>query len=246
VSVEGPGRRAIVACDEAVVWSRCSRPSSWPQRRAAAWGGIVTDRVARRVAHHVSRRLRTASTPVIGVPGSRLRRPAILLPDGIGEVRFGEATTDALPWFEERFGPPDDVRSAHDPDLWGYLSDGPDVEGRIRIVTWGQLWVVFLDRSGTVAPDALPFAAWALGWGEGDGPALMTPEAIGLGSTLADLERAYGDALTVPEEPGGACGISWVFTVDATSGPYRGTFEEEPRTSDAEVAAIGAGVEPSC
>jgi hypothetical protein len=171
---------------------------------------------------------------------------AILQPDGIGEVHFGDPIADALAWFEERFGSPDEIRSAHDPDLWGYLSDGPDLDGRIRIVTWDQLQVVFLDRSGTVAPDALPFAAWTLGWGEGEGPALVTPQGIGLGSTLANLERAYGDALTVPEEPGGPCAISWVFAVGAPPGPFQGTFGEQPQTSDAEVATIGAGAVPSC
>lgn len=52
---------------------------------------------------------------------------------------------------------------AHDPDLWGDLSDGLDVDGRITVVTWGQLSVVFLDRSDELAPRALPFAAWTMG-----------------------------------------------------------------------------------
>lgn len=172
--------------------------------------------------------------------------PAILLADGVGNARFGDPIDDALTWFEERFGSPDRVRSAHDPDLWGYLSQGPDVAGRIRIVTWGQLQVVFLDRSGEIAPEALPFAAWTMGWGDGDEPWLTTPEGIGLGSTRADLEAAYRVALSVPTEPGGPCGISWVFEVDTDAGPYHGTFAEEPRTPDEAITSIGAGAQPTC
>lgn len=172
--------------------------------------------------------------------------PIELLPDGISSVRFGDPIETALSAFIGRFGAPDEERAAHDPDLWGYLADGPDVDGRIHLATWGPLTVVFLDRSGTIPPAGIPFAAWTMN-ASGDGePALTTPEGIGLGSTLADLEAAYPDTLIVPDEPGGPCAISWVFDVDTGEGTYRGTFEDRPVDPGVMVTAIAAGAEPSC
>lgn len=170
----------------------------------------------------------------------------ILRPDGLGVAAFGQALDVALPALLARLGPPDEDRSAHDPTLWGYLSESIDVDGRIRLVTWGSLEVVFLDRTGTIPASRIPFAAWNMWALDGTDPALATPEGIGLGATLADLEAAYGDRLRVPNEPGGPCAISWVFSVDDPAGALRGRFVDEPTTPDVAIDELGAGVEPSC
>ena len=179
-------------------------------------------------------------------PSASASKPfeGVLLPDGIDGVRFGEPVAQALPALVAMFGEPDSDETIRSRDLYGFLAE-PGKDGTLRQVAWDPLTVVFLDTTGTLGQEEVPFAAWHSGWTEAVRE-VTTPEGIGVGSTLAELRAAYGDDLSVPDERGGPCGISWVFQVETPSGSYDGTFSARPVDDDVVVESIGAGQPPSC
>jgi hypothetical protein len=145
----------------------------------------------------------------------------------------------------EALGPSGRREVTHDTALRGYLSADPEVPGTLRTIAWGPLMLFFLDRSGEVARDELPFVAWALGWSEGD-RRFTTSEGVGLGSRLSDLRAAYGRQLRVPTEPSGPCGIDWVFEIRTSDGSYWGTFTDRPSGDQTRIRSMGSGLQPSC
>ena len=89
--------------------------------------------------------------------------------------------------------------SLGDPDFDSALVDGYQFYGicpaeRIRILQWGNLEVAF-----AYPPDEGPyFFQWRVPARDGAGSVSpTTPQGIGLGSTVAELQAAYGDAVTV-------------------------------------------------
>lgn len=104
-----------------------------------------------------------------------------LRPDGLGIVNLGDPEQEAYDTLTAAFGSP--TSDATEPGC---------AEGNVRFLQWGNLFVSMLQ--GTVAAYTYTDQGQAL-------PDLasepLTPEGIGIGSTVSDLQAAYGDQLTM-------------------------------------------------
>lgn len=123
--------------------------------------------------------------------------PLVLIPGGFQTVPFGVEPDVAIGRVALAFGEPtDDTGWLPSQDL------GPCPGEFVRLVSWGELSVLFTDE---VTPFAVPGARHFTSWLY-TGPAaptdagLRTATGIGLGSSRADLEAAYGERLNVIED----------------------------------------------
>ncbi len=123
--------------------------------------------------------------------------PLVLIPGGFQTVPFGVEPDVAIARVALAFGEPTQDTG------WTPAQDlGPCPGEFVRLVSWGELSVLFSDEVSPFAvPGARHFTAWLY-----TGPAtpgdqgLRTGTGIGLGSTRAELEAAYGDRLIVIED----------------------------------------------
>lgn len=121
----------------------------------------------------------------------------VLSRDGLGVARFGDEAEAALARLREAMGTPNTLSKwlPMERSLWG-VCPGSEVRG----AKWGDLWVLFSDRSELSKERHL--SGWLLGGSSALGRTeLKTAEGIALGSTLAELRAAYGDRLRL--EPSG-------------------------------------------
>ncbi len=123
--------------------------------------------------------------------------PLVLIPGGFQTVPFGVEPDVAIGRVALAFGEPTQDTG------WIPAQDlGPCPGEFVRLVSWGELSVLFSDE---VTPFAVPGARHFTSWLY-TGPAhpadegLLTGAGIGLGSTRAELEAAYADRLIVIED----------------------------------------------
>jgi hypothetical protein len=110
--------------------------------------------------------------------------------DGLGTVDFLADPDNTLIHVTAALGEPDEDSGLVDGYQFYGICPGP----QIRIVRWGNFEVAFAYPDGE---DPF-FFQWRVPALNGDGsPAPTTPEGIGIGSTVADLQAVYGDAITV-------------------------------------------------
>lgn len=122
----------------------------------------------------------------------------VLRPDGIDLVFFGTDAEEAIDTFVDRLGEPDDDT--------GWVSqfdeyDGLCVGSLVRFVTWGELELFFSDGPSLWAEEGVEhFASYHVG-GADDRARFETSSGIGVGSTVADATRAYGDRASIYDHP---------------------------------------------
>lgn len=205
----------------------------------------------------------TATDPWGG--SSELRVPVYYDPplelrvDGLGDVDFQTSMDEAMAAFEKILGPPDvdDIvdRAGLPPEIrdseWAIFSatayPGHDYA---RFVTWegAGLMVMFSDSVPASDERLVNFNGWTAHDPGEYGTRLVTDVAVGVGSTLADLEAAYGDALTWYAEPDEFAG-GYHFSIE-TGVPswyedemmrYHGMFSGDPTKPGTTVAELHAG-----
>jgi hypothetical protein len=91
------------------------------------------------------------------------------------------------------------------------------------------------------------FVGWVYS-GAASGPLLTTPEGVTVGTTLAELRAAHGDALVVHDDEPYCDGGSWSFNVlrPGTDDLALTGFFGEPPTEDSEVGMLRVGLSPGC
>lgn len=124
--------------------------------------------------------------------------------DGIGEIGLGTAAETAITQLSATLGLPDD-----DTDWTSSLGTCPGTES--RIVRWSSLQI-FLTNGETAWANEPHFFHYgqSLAAGGGEYLDLRTEKEIGIGSTIAELKSAYGDAVVVGDDP--AFGPYWEVT----------------------------------
>ncbi len=138
-----------------------------------------------------------------------------LTPDGIGEVALGLDSETVVDQLTPLLGGPSDDT--------GWLDSGSGIYGNcpipLRVVSWGSLATFH-----TGGPANGRFFAYSYGFDFGQALAgvdgrnlnLTTPEGIGLGSTVAELNR-LGLPLTLQ---GDATIDVWTFAIDSQRNPH--------------------------
>ena len=210
--------------------------------QVVAWSAIVVLAVA---ACGVTDGDETASTgPTSTQPTSSETAPPVadvtLLPTGLGVVSFGEAADTALPLLEQALGRQPTSDRTETGDLPGGYGGRNTT---VRFVDFNGLSLVFTSWPYYRDDGVVHLIAWgASGTGAGE---LSTPEGIRPGSTVDDLRAAYGDQLSLPDEPDECTGL-WHFFVGPTINGLHGTLDgpaSDPATS---VTTIGAGAQSTC
>lgn len=179
-----------------------------------------------------------------GAPGTTttvVTRTLVLRDDGLDAVAFGDRIDDALPILVGLLGEAtaDTAVTADMPDGLG----GPQTT--LRTLRWGALSVSFLDWSGSPfrADRSLHMARWIMAARTDGNPELATPEQVRLGSTVADVRRAYGANLPIEfVDYSGA----WEFLPDPAD-PYGlvGRLDRAPTDPAAQVVYLAAGLRSS-
>ena len=148
----------------------------------------------------------TPTEPIANLP---------LLATGIGDVSLGDDPEDVLDTLGSRFGGP-----STDTD-WLAAGDGiyGDCPLPLRVISWGSLTTFHMG-----GPESGRFFAYSYGFDFEEALAgvdsrnlnLTTPEGIGIGSTVADLE-ALDASLSFDGDP--AIDV-WTFAIDPTNDPH--------------------------
>lgn len=171
--------------------------------------------------------------------------------DGLGDLDFGEPTDGVMEVLMNLFGGPDPGEE--------YPYGGHP----LRFVYWEDegLAVVFSDYEFYRDDGVEHLAGWThsryigdqAAWD--DGPASLTlkaAEGIGIGSTLTDLQSAFGDRVVLEAgcDPGGPPTSAYIRPVDADEGrtsiSIRFGFEDLPLSSASRIASLTAGAGPGC
>ena len=119
-------------------------------------------------------------------------------PDGIDRIFFGADAAGTIDAFTERLGRPDDDTGWVD-QFEEY--DGLCVGTLVRFVTWGALRMFFTDGPSAWAPAGVEhFASYTI-LGPSEEAEYETSNGIAIGSSVAEVERAYGDRATTYDHP---------------------------------------------
>ena len=156
------------------------------------------------------------TVPVTGAPPTAATLPGqtvVLAADGLGAVRFGESAEATVAKLQAALGPPSGDRRP----------EGPCNPAVTRTLVWGNLQV-------NLGPG---FVGYEMSL-QGESRDLRTEAGIGRGSTVGDLQVAYGPRLElVPGEADAR------FSVALPAGTLRGVaFTPQERD---EVLSIAAG-----
>jgi len=123
---------------------------------------------------------------------------------------FGEEADVVLKGMSGALGDPDHDTGWHKDDM---------CEGSLtRRVVWDDLELVFTKGANGLLPDTLTFQQWHISGSSAMAFAMVTPEGIGVGSTVADLKRAYPDAKVTRARSSADDGI---YLTKPEGGPFR-------------------------
>ncbi len=119
--------------------------------------------------------------------------------DGLRNSTFGDPESKAETDLVELLGPPDEDTG------WVDQSEnyGTCLGTEVRFVRWGALQVFFTDGPSDWAPAGVKhLASWteSIFFDESGGIG-MTPEGIGVGSTVDDVIGAYGSSARIEDDP---------------------------------------------
>jgi hypothetical protein len=136
--------------------------------------------------------------------------------DGLGAVSFGDDETTTMDVLTGLLGPPVTESTCADDDFctgagYGWCT-------YIHHAHWPdqELSIIIADCE---EPDEPPYTATLIGWTAGGQTTLRTPEGVGPGSTLGELQAVYGDRLRVGWDD---CGGGFTFTIAAEDGTEDG------------------------
>lgn len=153
--------------------------------------------------------------------------------DGLGLVRFGDPVDQTVVALVAVLGPPttDDIEIG---PFINYLPYGFGADNYFRFVRWERpdLWVAFSDS------DHPGESASFIGWGyrgSGAGMELVTPEAIGVGSTADELSAVFGDALIISSDE---FGVHW-----RLANGLGGELSDDPADPASRVTTIWGGTQ---
>jgi hypothetical protein len=141
----------------------------------------------------------TTSTTIEATTTSTIVAPAaqlVLGQDRLGTALFGADADGVIAYVTAILGPPTADSGWADPNSAFGVCPGSEVRG----VTWGDLLLLFSDES-SVAAGRRHFFSYTLGPAFGaviTPEGMATPEGIAVGSTVADLKRAYPGVYVYP------------------------------------------------
>jgi hypothetical protein len=160
-----------------------------------------------------------------------------LTPQGIGDIRFGTDPDTAIGELTELFGDPDE--DSDWVESFSVFGTCPGTE--VRVVRWESLQAYFTDGATEWSPEGIRhFFHYSQSVPvEPDAPVIQitTEEGVRLGSTVAELESAYGDDVTISDDP--VFGSTW--QVDAPGADFIGGYLTGI-TQEHVVTAINGGI----
>jgi hypothetical protein len=114
----------------------------------------------------------------------------------------------------------------------GWRKDDTCEGSSTRRVTWGALEIVLTKGANGLEPDTLTFQQWHIS-NTAHALTMVTPEGVGVGSTVSDLKRAYPDAKVTRARSSDDAGI---YLTKPEGGPFiqgftRDTGDRAPITT---------------
>jgi hypothetical protein len=109
----------------------------------------------------------------------------------------------------------------------GWRKDDTCEGSSTRRVVWDDLELVFTKGANGLLPDSLTFQQWHISGTTALVKSAVTPEGIGIGSTVADLKHAYPDAKVTRARASDEAGI---YLTRPEGGPFIQGFTKD--TSD--------------
>jgi len=115
----------------------------------------------------------------------------------------------------------------------GWRKDDTCEGSSTRRVTWGDLELVFTKGANGLEPDTLTFQQWHISGTSAMVSTLITPEGVGVGSTVGDLKRAYPETKVTRARSSDEAGI---YLTKPEGGPFiqgftKDTEDKSPITS---------------
>jgi hypothetical protein len=115
----------------------------------------------------------------------------------------------------------------------GWRKDDTCEGSSTRRIKWGALEVVLTKGANGLEPDTLTFQQWHISGTRTETASMVTPEGIGVGSTVSDLKRAYPEAKVTRARSSDEAGI---YLTKPEGGPFiqgftRDTEELSPITT---------------
>jgi len=140
-------------------------------------------------------------------------------------VAFGAAPDAAIAAVSAALGEP-----TADGGWSSFSNDSYCPGGRVRVVKWGGLWLLFTDGDTTYGTGQHLYSWWV----HGAPPALSTRRGLGFGATATDAEDLYpGQVVTVPpEDP-----VPGMLRIQAEGGDIVAYFD----AADS-ISSLGAGL----
>jgi hypothetical protein len=125
----------------------------------------------------------------------------VLAADGLGVVSFGDAAQDVVRELTAILGPADDDSEEQWPDEPVGIHNGYPAKHFYRQLGWDSAGLEIILSDGVVWPDQRSdtvLISWSC-YGQSRSVRLQTEQGITLGSTVPDLESAYGDGIELLE-----------------------------------------------
>jgi len=168
--------------------------SQMPLRRAACFmlpvvllAGAACSGGGKKEASTTSSAPTTTSTAPTTTTGPLTKEQIVLGADGVGGVAFGTNSAHAINRFMQALGQPDKNTQ---------LPAGQAC-GATRRLHWANFQVLLNEVTSTAGAGRPGFVGWFLGPATGAALDFKTAKGIGLGSTVAQLNAAYGPDVSV-------------------------------------------------
>jgi hypothetical protein len=120
----------------------------------------------------------------------------------------------------------------------GWRKDETCEGSSTRRVRWGELELVFTKGANGLLPDTLTFQQWHIGAYSALAAKLVTPEGVGVGSTVAELKHAYPETKVTRARSSDEAGI---YLTRPEGGPFIQGFTKDTEDKSA-VTSMWAGL----